>query len=189
MNKNTSIIVLFCTLLPLFLVLFSYKAVLFFTPLTESQEETLQFLDGDLAEVPYPLTPEERSHLADVERVMTGINAVFYALLLALTLLLTYTWKQPQFQKKLFRFGGITTLAFGIILLFFILFSFTSSFTLFHQLFFPQGNWLFPESSFLIQMFPIHFFTAAARNIFLVLLGLGSLFILLSLLWKHDSPS
>ncbi|MDP3640186.1 MAG: DUF1461 domain-containing protein, partial [Nanoarchaeota archaeon] len=165
------------------------KTVLFFTPLTEPQEKALQFLDGNLAEIPYSLTPEERSHLVDVERVMTSINAVFYVLLLTLTILLTYTRKQPLFQKKLFRCGGIATVTFGFILLLFMLFSFTSSFTLFHQLFFPQGNWLFPENSFLIQTFPLSFFITAARNIFLVLLALGSLFILLSLLWKHDRPS
>lgn len=54
---------------------------------------------------------------------------------------------------------------YGSLLLFVILgiavvIPFATSFTSFHNVFFPQGNWMFPADSLLIKAFPIEFFQA-----------------------------
>ena len=71
------------------------------------------------------------------------------------------------FLKKL-KYSIFISLGFFVFLLFFVLFNFSSSFTMFHFIFFPQGNWIFPFDSLLISLFPQYFFMGVAKKIFLL---------------------
>ena len=173
MNKNKSLLIIFCILLPLFLLLFSYKTTLFFTELTADQESTMNFLN-DKGELELDYTINEKSHLQDVKQVMNNFNYLFYFSLLILTLIITYYKKDQKQLKKLFKFGGITTVISLLVLLILILINFNYTFTIFHKLFFPQGNWIFVADSLLIQTFPIEFFIKISRIIFIQALILGS---------------
>ncbi len=159
--KQASLII-FCTLLPLFLFLLSYKAVLFLTPLSLEQQEVLR---GDFSRY----SPEEQSHLRDVSRLMQAADYLFYALLLLLSLLFTYHKNDTALVAGMLRYGGIATLAVVGLFLLAVLAGFDSTFTLFHRIFFPQGNWQFPAGSALLATFPEFFFRRMG-----LMIGLGT---------------
>ncbi|HLC88988.1 MAG TPA: DUF1461 domain-containing protein [Candidatus Nanoarchaeia archaeon] len=165
-------LVLFCVSLPIFLMLFSYRIALFFTSLDANQEDTVNYLQNQ-EELSLNYTAAEVSHLEDVKSVMGITDYLFYFSLLIVTLILTASRKDQEQIKRLLFYGGITTvIVLGMILLF-SLTAFDLAFTLFHNLFFPQGNWTFPSDSLLIRTFPLGFFMGMSYKIFLLSLGLG----------------
>ncbi len=183
-------LLVFCLLFPLFLLLLSYQLSLLFTSLTPEQENTLHYLQGKVPakelrseELRLNYTASEISHLQDVQNVMDWVDVAFIALFLAVAVLVINSKTE---WRKLMRWGGIITVALVVFILIFLLLSFNTTFTLFHLLFFPQGNWLFPEGSLLIQTFPLDFFVKIATTIFLLTLFLGSLFILLPSFFRYD---
>ena len=195
-------LLLFCLLFPFFLLLLSYQLTLIFYPLTPAQEQTINFLQGK-EELKANYTAAELSHLQDVQQIMKWVDVAFTALFLMVIFLAvmvlatnsktvrskTINSKEISSQaewKKLVRWGGLVTVALVLVILLFLLLSFNTTFTLFHRLFFPQGNWLFPVESLLIQTFPLDFFVKIATMIFLLALALGSLFILLPPFFRHD---
>lgn len=176
MNKKI-ILFLFSILLFLFLLLASYKSVLFFADLTPVQQTVFHFL-AEKENLQSGFTELEASHLEDVKKVMIFADYVFYILSLALISIITYYKKDRGFVLRLFNYGGkFTVVAIAILGIISLLF-FDLIFSLFHQLFFPQGNWTFAADSLIIQTFPLEFFVAISRNIFLLTLFLGMIFIL-----------
>ncbi len=165
-------VVIFCVVLPIFIMLFSYKSVLFFADLDINQENTIDYLQNN-GELLLNYTSSEGSHLEDVKKVMRFSDYLFYFCLLVLTLILTFYRKKKEETKKLLVDGGITTAVLLGMILLFLLTAFNSAFTLFHNLFFPQGNWMFAFDSLLIQTFPLDFFIGMSYKIFLLSLGLG----------------
>ncbi len=182
MEKEKLRLALFCLFLPLFLLLFSYKTALFFTSLSPPQKETIDYLSqaGNQRPLSLNYTPAEWSHLDDVKKVMQRADELFYGLLLILTLIITSGRKDKEHLRKLFLCGGgVSALVAGLILLSAWL-NFDSLFTLFHRIFFSQGNWLFAPGSLLIQVFPLGFFVKISTSMLLgtwlwgiLLLGAG----------------
>ncbi len=175
-NKRIAL-VLFCLLLPIFLLLLSYKIVISVSDLTPAQEKVFLFLEGK-QELAAEFTELEKSHLGDVKGVMNYADYVFYALLAVLTVIVTLHKKNKQFLFYLLDYWGkFTLLIFGLTtILIFLLFD--AMFTLFHKIFFQQGNWQFAPDSVIIQTFPFEFFVNISRNIFLLTLIFGIIFIL-----------
>lgn len=173
------ILIIFCVLLPFFLLLLSYKINVFFYDLSGNQEITINFLQGK-GELTLNYAADEISHLNDVKKVMGCLDCLFYFLLLVLTLILTYHKKNKEQLQKLLAFGGITAIIFSLMMILFTLLSFNYSFTVFHEIFFPQGNWSFPADSLLIQTFPPDFFISLSRSILLGALFLGLILIAIS---------
>lgn len=176
-NKKNLTIIIFSVILPLFLLLSSYKLVLFLTPLTPTQENVFYFLEGK-EELAVGFTELEASHLSDVKQVVHYVNYVFYILLLAVTVLITSYTKNKYFLFQLLNIAGKVTVLAMLFLGSLTLLFFDFVFALFHKIFFPQGNWLFPAGSIIIQTFPLEFFVQISRNIFLLALFLGTIFIL-----------
>lgn len=188
MRKNILLIILFCLFLLIFLLLFSYKTALFFTTLTPPQENTLNYLHNP-EELQLNYTSSELSHLKDVQNIMKMMDYLFYFSLLVCTLIVTFYRKKKEKLSKLFLYGGSVTVTLVILILLSSLISFNVVFTLFHRIFFPQGNWTFPAESLLIQIFPEGFFMKTGRIIFLMTLFLGSIFITLSIYLKNVHQS
>ncbi len=184
MDKKRLFLIAFCIFLPLFLLLFSYKGVLLFSVFTADQENTIGYLNNK-EELKLDYTQTEISHLEDVKKVMLGLDIFFYLALLAITLIWTYCKKDKLLAQKLLFYGGIASLVLPLLVLIASLISFNASFTAFHQIFFPQGNWSFPADSLLIRTFPLEFFVGISQKIFLTALFFGSLFILISLYLKY----
>lgn len=183
MKKEKVLMIVFCILLPIVLLLLSYKIVLGLVVLTGFQQETVDFLQGE-KELDLEYTLDEFSHLEDVKKVMGVFDYLFYFGLLVVTLIVTYYRKNEKQLNKLFFYGGIVTGGFVLVKLFFSLVAFDWAFKIFHEIFFPQGNWRFPSDSLLIQTFPGDFFMGMAMKIFFLALVLASFFILGSILWK-----
>src|SRR3989338_6139506 len=187
MNYNKISLILFSIVSPIVLVLLSYHAVLFFTPLSPAQEQVFNYL-SQKTPLLSSITPAEISHLDDVRSVMIFLDILLYFSMLIVILILTYYRQNKEQLSKLFQFGGIITLCVLAILLVGIFFNFEQTFTLFHQIFFPQGNWQFAADSVLIQTFPIDFFISSAVNI-TVLAVLLSIILIGIAYWMKKSVS
>lgn len=183
MNKKELIIVLSLTI-PLFLLLFSYKSVLSFADFTPAQENVFGFLEGRQKLAP-GFTELEISHLEDVQKVMKTADYIFFILLLMITAIITYYKKDTDFLLKILKLGGkitaISVLSLGLLSTLF----FNFMFTIFHNLFFPQGNWVFASDSLIIQTFPLDFFIVTSQKIFLLTLFLGIIFIVSDYLYQY----
>jgi integral membrane protein (TIGR01906 family) len=177
MNKDKLLQVVFCICLPVFLLLFSYHSTLLFYSKTEAQSNALAFVNGASNNLSLNYTAAEISHLEDVQGVISGERFVFFLSYLGVLLIFGTRMKDKPFVKKLLKSGGTVTLVFMVIVLLFSFLSFDQLFSLFHQIFFPQGNWLFPPDSFLIKTFPIDFFVKVSLFIFIQTLILASFLI------------
>ncbi len=184
MDRNKAIRIIFCFLLPFFLLLLSYLIILTFIPTTPAQQETINYLTGK-NELYLDYGSAELSHLRDVQRIMRITNFMFWGLLGALFFIVTYHWNNKNELPRCLKYGGITTIvSIGIITLFLGI-AFNSSFVIFHQLFFPQGNWQFAADSLLIQTFPIGFFIKISFFIFGMALAGGLLIFLVSVVMRR----
>jgi integral membrane protein (TIGR01906 family) len=179
MDKNKLLLIAFCIFLPITLLLLSFKAVIFLYDFNPTQQNAVDFLYNK-AELQEGYSENEISHMHDVKEVMKWMNAPFLISLLVMTLIFTYQKKNKQQIKLFLKYGGITTISFIGLILLFVLLSWNFIFTLFHDIFFPQGNWQFPSESLLITTFPNSFFVNISITIFIATLVLGSIFILLS---------
>ncbi len=176
LTLNFGVIFTGCIIISIFTLLFSYHTTLFFFPQTVNQENTINHLNDNTIPLLQNYTAVELSHLEDVQKVMSMTDNLFYVSLVLSLLLLIYGFKRKLLSKMLL-YGGISIVAvIGLILILTII-SFNSSFTAFHEIFFPQGNWQFPSDSLLIQTFPLEFFIKIAFTIFIQALVWGSLFI------------
>jgi len=134
--------------------------------LVASHEKIADYLTGsgnaavlDNLDAVEGLTAAEKSHLADVKDIMNDLPIVFIVLLL----LFFSLFERTKEKRKILLYGGLATVAIPVVL---AIIPFDSVFTAFHQLFFPQGNWMFAQSSLLIQIYPSQFFYDAAFRIF-----------------------
>lgn len=107
-------------------------------------------------------TEKEQSHLVDVRNLF---NKFFLMLNISIILFIAssltlYFLDKKEFVNtkiKILFLSGLSAFAF-MALLFLAALNFASIFQSFHQVFFPQGNYLFSESSLLITLFPETFF-------------------------------
>lgn len=176
----------------IFILLSAYQLSLSTADLDPGQREVLAFLsDHNFQYLSSQFTDNEISHLEDVYKVMFWLKILSYlALSLVVIIALIFIFFRfssnntsfKHIKNKLPKYllaGGLFTSVFVIILAFLSYFFFDSTFVLFHQIFFPQGNWQFPTGSLLIEIFPEQFFFDMAVKIFLIALVFGIIFIFL----------
>ncbi|MBI2662727.1 DUF1461 domain-containing protein [Candidatus Woesearchaeota archaeon] len=164
--------IIFWIFIFLFILLSSYEIVLRTNSYTIEQEKWLNyFAGGNNADGEY--TSLEFSHMEDVKRVMNGVDYIFYICLILVLGVGLYYKKDKKLLINLSYYGGLVSVGGIVLLLLIILVSFNFFFAVFHQIFFPQGNWQFPANSLLIQTFPLDFFTGLSVKIFLLALVLG----------------
>jgi integral membrane protein (TIGR01906 family) len=120
---------------------------------------------------------DERSHLADA-RLLLGVLLVAGGVsILGLALgLLRWSDRRAAVWTVIGR-AGLTTAIVVVVLGLVSLVAFDSLFTLFHQVFFPGGNWSFdPATQRLVQLYPFAFWqiAATALGVLVFLLGLAT---------------
>ncbi|MBS3163966.1 DUF1461 domain-containing protein [Candidatus Woesearchaeota archaeon] len=132
-------------------------------------DAVLDYLAGERESLPPPFTPEEQSHLWDVRLLLAraslarGVLAVIALLILSAAM---FSGSPASTLFSALTWTGIASLALcGALALGGLTFS--TFFTLFHLVFFPQGNWQFSPESVLIRLFPQGFFF----DVFLALLA------------------
>lgn len=130
-------------------------------------------------------TSDEISHLYDVRILIQKFLITLYA---CIVLFLIFAFLIIQ-KSVLSYLKNISNIFIGssciVILLILLLYFFSSNFIFiferFHHLFFPQGNWAFPEGSLLITLLPLNFFydffikilvTAMIISVILLLTGI-----------------
>jgi integral membrane protein (TIGR01906 family) len=164
-------------ILPLIIMLTNFKFVLFDIDYYYNQfkqnnvyeriDNANQILDNmllffkDKAELKF-FEKNEKAHLKDVKALINTIYIFYYLLLFTyiILIILLYLYFKRNFIKhiiKIFLYGNLLMLLLGLILVFASSY-FTLMFDLFHHIFFPQGNYIFPANSLLINMFPEKFF-------------------------------
>lgn len=79
---------------------------------------------------------------------------------------------------KNIKTGSIISLIIIIFLAIITTINFSESFQIFHKVFFPQGNWMFPQNSLLITLYPQSFFINITQTIFLITIIFISLIII-----------
>jgi integral membrane protein (TIGR01906 family) len=110
----------------------------------------------------------ETAHLRDARTLLL----VFEALTLASVVFVVWSAVRRKAWAQIRR--GATGLTIGIVVIGVVgFFAFEPVFELFHQIFFPGGNWAFdPRSSHMVQLYPFDFWQLTAGT--LGLLGLIS---------------
>lgn len=120
---------------------------------------------------------DERGHLGDA-RLLLGIFLVAGGIsILAIAMVMSRGPGRRSAAWSVVSRAGLTTAIVVVALGVISLVAFDSLFTLFHQLFFPAGNWSFdPTTQHLVQLYPFRFwqFAAAALGTLVLLLGLGA---------------
>ncbi len=122
------------------------------------------------------LTPAERSHMRDVRGVFAGFYAV--ATVAALVLVAAFALARGRGARaRLWRWlaragvviAAVTLVGGGLGVL-----VFDQAFTLFHEVFFPEGNWSFdPRVSKLVQIFPDQFWSDTTVGVGIVIVALA----------------
>jgi integral membrane protein (TIGR01906 family) len=119
----------------------------------------------------------ERSHLADARTLLGifliagGLGIVYVGAMLA-----RGAAGRPAVWRVVAR-AGLATAGVVLVLGVVSVVAFDSLFTIFHQVFFPAGNWSFdPGSQRLVQLYPFGFWqiAAAALGVAVLLLALGA---------------
>ena len=121
---------------------------------------------------------DEQAHMRDVQVVFYGFVALAVA---SLVFVLTAVARAPRDASRwraLSR-GGVWLVGFVIVLGVFAATAFEAVFTLFHEIFFPGGNWSFPPTSNLIRLYPEPFWelSSAALGILAIAGGIAIWFL------------
>ena len=124
------------------------------------------------------LKESERSHMRDVRGVFFGFfaaAAVGALVLVALFLGARGSVARQRFWRRLATTGKVivaVTVVGGIAGMLF----FDAAFLLFHEIFFPGGNFLFdPRTDRLVQLFPEQFWVESTIGVGVVIIGLSLL--------------
>jgi integral membrane protein (TIGR01906 family) len=121
-------------------------------------------------------TADEISHMADVRRVFDGAKLLIPAGLFVMAIRLQRARsRSAEAMLRLIRDGavaaGIIVAAVGIV----AAFAFEQAFLLFHEVFFPQGNFLFdPATSNLVRLYPDWYWEGITFRIGLSFLGVAA---------------
>jgi len=117
---------------------------------------------------------EEKSHMKDVKFVVSSIKFIYYiSTILFITLFFIIYFLSNKnkilFMENLYKiiiYGSSASFILLIIIFLWAVFSFDTLFLFMHLILFPQGNWMFPEGSLLITLFPEQFFFDMALRMF-----------------------
>ena len=119
-------------------------------------------------------TPAERAHMADVRNVFIAAQ-VAAGLAAAVVIWLGLTASRRRLLARLVRAGTAAALVIVGALAALAAVAFEAAFLLFHQIFFPQGNFLFEAGSNLLALYPQDYFYG-------VTLRIGATFVVSALL-------
>lgn len=130
----------------------------------------LAYVTGRAAQQPPRLaaadhfTGGERAHMADVRNVFIPAQAAAAVAALAALLLAVRAWQRGTLAR-LVRAGALTALVLVAAVAAIAAASFEAAFLLFHQIFFPQGNFLFEPGSNLLALYPQDYFYGVTLRI------------------------
>jgi integral membrane protein (TIGR01906 family) len=119
----------------------------------------------------------ERGHLGDARLLLGVVLMVGGAAIVGIGAVMSRDQAMRQAAWQVVGRAALSTAVVVLVLGAISLVAFGSLFTLFHQVFFPAGNWSFdPATQRLVQLYPFRFWqiAAAALGLLVFLLGLGA---------------
>jgi uncharacterized membrane protein len=119
-----------------------------------------------------PFNRNEQSHLEDVRKIIFIEEIIYVILLVSLLVFIMTGQVHPIRQMKV----ATLIMVIFIFLLLFLMNFFNEFFTIFHKVLFPQGNWMFPSDSLMIQIYHEIFFE---KFFFHTILTTGAIIIIL----------
>ncbi len=153
----------------------------------EEMSSVVGFLFDD-EELSDSFTENEKSHMEDV-RFLLNIGTIFIgflSLIIGIYFLYLY-YKNKSFDYRTLTISGYISLVFIGFILISVLLDFQWTFQVFHEVFFPQGNWQFPVDSLLITLFPREFFIQMSYTYIVSTIVLSSILIAKGLFCNHKS--
>jgi integral membrane protein (TIGR01906 family) len=148
-------------------------------PLVQEHRVWSTYVTGGIPDPPRPgrfYTADEISHMTDVRRVFDGAKILIPAGLFVMAIRMQRArTRSAEAMVRLVRDGavaaGIAVAAIGII----AAFAFEQAFLLFHEVFFPQGNFLFdPATSNLVRLYPDWYWQGITFRIGLTFIALAA---------------
>ena len=109
-------------------------------------------------------TPAEYSHMADVRSVFITAQIAAVCAALVLIWLALRGWRRRALAR-LVRAGAVSALVAVAVIGVLAAVAFDAAFLLFHQVFFPQGNFLFAPDSNLLAIYPESYFYGVSLRI------------------------
>lgn len=114
------------------------------------------------------LDAAERSHMVDVRNILLPATILFAAVIGLLGVLLATSGRRAWLWRGI-AWGSGAVAVTGVVVDVAVVFFFDAAFLLFHQVFFPQGNFSFdPRTQRLTQLFPDQFWTETSIAIAVV---------------------
>jgi integral membrane protein (TIGR01906 family) len=150
------------------------------TGLVAIHERWSRYITGGAGEPPRfepPLfTEDEYSHMVDVRSVFDGAKLLIPAGLFVMAIRLQRARsKSAAAMFKLVRDGAIAAVVVVAVVGVVAVVAFDAAFLLFHQVFFPQGNFLFdPATSNLLRLYPDWYWQGITFRIGLSFIGLAA---------------
>jgi len=121
-------------------------------------------------------TPDEYAHMADVRRVFIGAQAAaLVAGVTAIVLVARARRRGATVALVLIRRASLAAAAVVAIVGLAAAFAFDALFLLFHEIFFPQGNFLFPADSNLLALYPDQYWYGVTLRVGVSFVGAMSL--------------
>lgn len=117
------------------------------------------------------MTEREIRHMKDV-KISLFTTLIIYAGVSEILLKAFFMFKDKETWQQIIRRSSQLTLSIAGVITLGVVFFWNTFFTLFHQVFFPQGNWSFPPEALLIRLFPENLWITYAIVVILVWLGL-----------------
>lgn len=151
------------------IIILSFFVVFAFHAHTPLQEDVKEYLETGQEELPF--SQEANSHMHDV------FVLISWARILAVISIVTALVSLKNLNKRSLQGASVVLITTPLLL---ALVNWNTLFTAFHQVFFPQGNWMFPANSLLIQTYPIESFVQYATAFGLLVILSGILLAVLS---------
>ena len=128
-------------------------------PLAEEHRLWSTYVTGGAADPPEPgrfYTTDEISHMTDVRRVFDGAKILIPAGFFVMAIRLQRARaRSAEAMLRLVRDGAVAAGAVALALGLVATLAFDQAFLIFHEVFFPQGNFLFdPATSNLVRLYP-----------------------------------
>ncbi|HET8567557.1 MAG TPA: DUF1461 domain-containing protein [Candidatus Limnocylindria bacterium] len=135
----------------------------------------VDFVTGRAAQQPAGggFTDDERRHMDDVRTVFVAAQAASLVALVGLAVLAVRARRRGALAR-LARNGALGAALLVAAVGAFAALAFDAAFTLFHEVFFPQGNWSFPPGSELLRIYPAAYFYGIAIAISVSFLALAA---------------
>ena len=100
------------------------------------------------------LTQDERRHMRDVGSLVRSLAVLLAAAVVAMAITAWALRREPARIGRTLLVAGLATGTLALVIAAVFAVAFDQAFLAFHELFFPQGNFLFGPDSNLLRLFP-----------------------------------